>query len=333
MENAWENKKIRIAIIAGAAVVLAIIVIAVISFIASSKIDGVCRGNTASNIANEAMFVEAEDGTVYFNREGLFKMTPDGTVERLTDYVVSSLCIDDEYLYYSYYTDNGKLYRMNLQTQEHEKISDIACGSLNLVDGVLYYSSQYLESQKGIYKTYQQEDGSFTTEMITGDYAGNLIYYNNRLFFINNADFNRVYSMELDGSDREAPVGRGTSMFTIENGWIYYCNKNGLYRCRTDGSAEVQLADTRVSDLHVTEDYIYYSYYSANQTDANQQFYRMELDGKNREMITSDSAIGICQAGDYIYFQNGYKMHELYRVSLDNAVYENATEVLQLNRQ
>ncbi len=83
--------------------------------------------------------MEAEDGTVYFNREGLFKMTPDGTVERLTDYVVSSLCIDDEYLYYSYYTDNGKLYRMNLQTQEHEKISDIACGSLNLVDGVLYY--------------------------------------------------------------------------------------------------------------------------------------------------------------------------------------------------
>ena len=73
MENAWENKKIRIAIIAGAAVVLAIIVIAVISFIASSKIDGVWRGNTASNIANEAMFVEAEDGTVYFNREGLFK--------------------------------------------------------------------------------------------------------------------------------------------------------------------------------------------------------------------------------------------------------------------
>ncbi len=132
--------------------------------------------------------------------------------------------------------------------------------------------------------------------MITGDYAGNLIYYNNRLFFINNADFDRVYSMELDGSNQNT-YQPGTSMFTIENGWIYYCNKNGLYRCRTDGSAEVQLADTRVSDLHVTEDYIYYSYYSANQTDANQQFYRMELDGKNREMITSDSAIGICQQG------------------------------------
>ncbi len=333
MENAWKNKKIRIVVIAGAAITLAIIAMAVISFIVSSKIDGVWRGNTASNIANDAMFVEAEDGTIYFNREGLFKMTPDGAVERITNYVVSSMCIDDQYLYYSYFSDTGKLYRMNLETQEHEKLSDIACGSLNLVDGVLYYSSQYLESQKGIYKTYQSEDGSFKTEQISADYAGNVIYYNSRLFFINNADFNRVYSIKLDGSDRQAPVGRGTSMFTIENGWIYYCNKNGMYKCKTDGSAQVQLTDLRVSDMNVTEDYIYYSYYSASQTDANQQFYRIGLDGKNREMISSDSAIGICKAGEYIYFQNGYKKQELYRVSLDNKVYENATEVLQLNRQ
>ena len=333
VENAWKNKKVRIAVIAGTVATLAIIVMAVVSFIVNSKVDGVWRGNTASNIANEAMFVEAEDGTIYFNRDGLFKMTPDGEVQRLTDYIVSSLCIDEQYLYYSYYNDTGKLYRMNLETQEHEKISDIACGSLNLVDGVLYHSSQYLDSQKGIYKTYQQEDGTFTTEQITIDHAGNLIYYNDRLFFINNADFNRVYSMKLDGSDRQAPVGRGTSMFTIENGWIYYCNKNGMYKCKPDGSAQVQLVDLRVSDMNVTEDYIYYSYYSASQTDANQQFYRVDLDGKNREMISSDSAIGICTAGDYIYFQNGYKKQELYRVSKDNKVYENATEVLQLNRK
>ena len=192
MENAWKNKKVRIAVIAGIVVTLAIIVMAVVSFIVGSKVDGVWRGNTASNIANEAMFVEAKDGTIYFNRDGLFKMTPDGEAERLTDYIVSSLCIDEQYLYYSYYNDTGKLYRMNLATQEHEKISDIACGSLNLVDGVLYHSSQYLDSQKGIYKTYQKEDGTFTTDQITIDHAGNLIYYNGRLFFINYADFNRV---------------------------------------------------------------------------------------------------------------------------------------------
>lgn len=333
MENAWKNKKVRIAVIAGAAVVLAIIAMAVVSFIVGSKIDGVWRGNTASNIANEGMFVEAEDGTIYFNRDGLFQMKTDGTVRRLTDYTVSSLCIDDSYLYYSYYNDTGKLYRMNLASEEHEKISDIACGSLNLVDGVLYYSSQYLESQKGIYKTYQQEDGTFTTEQISADFAGNLIYYNGRLFFINNADFNRVYSYKLDGSDRQAPVGRGTSMFTIENGWLYFCNKNGMYKCKPDGSAQIQLTDLRVSDMNVAEDYIYYGYYAASQTESNQQFYRIKLDGKDREMISTDSAIGICKAGDYIYFQNGYKKRELYRVSLDNKVYENATEVLQLNRQ
>ena len=43
MENAWKNKKVRIAVIAGAAVVLAIIAMAVVSFIVGSKIDGVWR--------------------------------------------------------------------------------------------------------------------------------------------------------------------------------------------------------------------------------------------------------------------------------------------------
>ena len=57
VENAWKNKKVRIAVIAGTVATLAIIVMAVVSFIVNSKVDGVWRGNTASNIANEAMFV------------------------------------------------------------------------------------------------------------------------------------------------------------------------------------------------------------------------------------------------------------------------------------
>ena len=59
VENAWKNKKVRIAALAGIVVALAIIVMAVVSFIVNSRVDGVWRGNTASNIANEAMFVEA----------------------------------------------------------------------------------------------------------------------------------------------------------------------------------------------------------------------------------------------------------------------------------
>ena len=128
-------------------------------------------------------------------------------------------------------------------------------------------------------------------EQITVDWASNLLYYDGRLYFINQADTSRLYSMKLDGSDRAVSAGRATSAFMFYEGNLYYANVYGVYRCKPDGSNLSQLSEIRSSTLNIANGYIYHCFYADSSSTYDQSLYRMELNGSHEPMLTSDSEV------------------------------------------
>lgn len=325
-------------------VVVIIIAVALIAFLGGKPVsDNTNRGNTINNIVNGGHVVTADDGTVYFVRKQLFRLDKDGHCEQLTDLempspdktAVTSLCYYEGYIYFSNHAESQEIYRINLETKELQKVSSIAGGGINIVDGTLYYAALRGYTTVGIYKIDLQkyeEDTKYEPELITVDRTDYVVYYNDRLYFINHSDYNKVYSMKVDGSDRAISANRTTSMFTFEDGYLYYASSvYGVFRCNPDGSNRVQISDMRASNILVADGYAYHCLLSGDKSDAGQEFYRADLKTQKSEMISKDSAQYLGLADGYVYFNNVYKSYEVYRVSLDNKIFENVAAKYGIN--
>lgn len=325
------SKKMLGMIIAGTIVGIAIISIAVATYISSKNYDKTWVGNTHGNIANRPTVAEY-DGNFYFADDVIYEVNPEGECQVLAAYEAIDLIVDGDYLYYVNYDEAQTIYRTNLKTKESELVSSIAGSYINIVDGVLYYASLYGTDYSGIYKINLNEDfDPNNPEQITVDWASNLLYYDERLYFINQADTSRLYSMKLDGSDRAVSAGRATSCFLFYEGNLYYSNVYGIYRCKPDGSNLTQLSEIRSSTLNIADDYIYHCFYADTSSSYDQSLYRMKLDGSKEEVLTTDSASNITCLNGYIYFRNVYKGQEIYRINEENTVFENVLKLYGAN--
>ncbi len=322
-KNNLRSKKGKIIILAVIVFAVLIISIGLFTFFSDTTYDTTWTGNTYSNIAGKGI-VAADGDTLFLASENyLYRVTADGTATRITDYSVTSMVIYEGYLYYINLDADQQIYRMDLETLESECISDIPGGYINIVDDVLYYASLYGTSYSGIYKIDLRSEDGFNPEQITDDWAASLLYYGGRLYFINAIDLNKVYSIQLDGSDRDVSVGRGTSSFTFYEGWLYYGNVSGVFKCKPNGSTRVALSDKRASSVHVVDGYVYHCLLGGSESTGDQEFYRTTIDGTETQVLTSDAATHICYADGYVYFFDVYKGYDLYRISVDNTVFEN----------
>ena len=103
------NKKTLAVFISAGVLVIALIVIAVLTFVQQSAADQTDRGNTSGNIGNNAMVVQSGD-TTYFNYKGIFSLDADGKQERLTDQTSSNMAMQGDWIYYSNHSDAANLY-------------------------------------------------------------------------------------------------------------------------------------------------------------------------------------------------------------------------------
>ena len=322
MENSAHGKKIKVLITVAASIIVIVIAVALMSYFKDKSYDTTWTGNSSGNIANGGVVVMDGDTLYFATSSYLYRVSADGTCTKLTDYNVTSMAVYNGYIYYVNYDDNQTIYRMNLETLTDECISTVPGKCINVVEGVLYYASLYGPEYSGIYKIDLTVEGSLTLERISKDWADNLLYYNQRLYFINAADLLRLYSISLDGSDRAVSTGSGTAAFMFYEGKLYYCNVHGVFKCSPDGSSRVTVSDRRASALNMAEGYLYCCYLGGSEDEADQEFYRIKMDGSTYEQLTKDSAARICFAGGYVYFEDVYKGYDLYRISMDNKVFE-----------
>jgi hypothetical protein len=324
------SKKIKTAIIISAILAVVIIAVGVISFISSKNYDKTPIGNTHSNCANRSIVTEA-DGVLYFADKKIYAIGSDNRLKTIAEYEAIDLVVHDGYIYYVNYDDNQSIYRTNLTTLDSEQVSSIPGGYINIVDDTLYYAALYGTSTSGVYKVDLNNFDPDNPEIITIDWATNLLYYNKRLYFINQADLSRLYSMKLDGSDRAVHAGNATTSFTFYEGNLYYSNVYGVYRCKPDGSSLTQLSSIRTTTINIANGYIYHCFYSDSTSTYDQSLYQMKMDGSKEIALTADSGSHLCYVGEYIYFRNVYKGMDIYRIKEDNSVYENFLKIYGLN--
>jgi len=309
-----EQKTLRILLIS-AAVVVVLLVIAVVSFLSSSSVHNTDRGNTTGNVMNSGMVVEDANGDIYFNLNGLYRLGADGANQKLADNVFSYMAKKGDWIYYSSYSDGRRLYKYNVQTGEDIKLYDYPAEYINVVDDTVYFASvmEVDTELRGIFSV--STDGGEATRLAGYDSAG-MVVYGDRIYFINTSDSRRIYSMDLKGEDRKVVTRANASMMVISDGWIYYCNTEGIYRVRPDGSALRQLSTKSASDMNIAGKKIYHCYVDTINNVGDQKLYCTSTDGSSTEELSEYTAVGMCVAGDYLYFQNVYRSFGFYRIPL-----------------
>lgn len=139
-------------------------------------------------------------------------------------------------------------------------------------------------------------------EAVTDDY----ILYNMPIFK-DGEESSVSYIMDRNG--KNAREINGERIFTpiIYDNKIYYLTEDRyVHKMDLDGKNDVMLSDSKIYNLNVTEDGIFYlnNVYSSNGELESIAVYKMDLDGKNQKKLYTlqDSSNSLCLSKDWVFF-------------------------------
>lgn len=249
----------------------------------------------AANSANNGLASATDDGTVYYldlagdiyagGREKLYRQSPGQTApQAVNEDEAWNLTISGKYLYYSNWSDNHYIYRMDLTNGEKQRLGTHPANQLNLAGNSLVYI-KWSNSRSVLDNTiYRLDLGSGAAPRQLGsDPAENLCVAGDWVYYLNIADNYRMYKMKLDGSNRSKIADDQVIFMAVAGNTIYYSNYSDgqkLYAMGTDGSQRRKLTDDQAGFINIADGYIYYTNASANHA-----LYRITTEGKNRRLI------------------------------------------------
>ena len=253
--------------------------------------------NGAANSANNGLAVAADDGTVYYldltgdiyagGQENIYRLQPGAaTPEIICTDEAWNLTISGKYLYYSNWSDQHYLYRINSDGSEKTKISSQPVSALTAANNLLIYSTRGSSSETAaIYAL--SADSPASPQKLTDDRAENLIVAADWIYYLNPADQYRIYKVRTDGTGRRKLADEQAVFMAIAQDTIYYSNaadNQKLYALSLDGRHSTKLTNTSVGFINSIDDWLYYT-----DSSAQHALYRMSI--KNR------SSYQICDLG------------------------------------
>ena len=136
----------------------------------------------------------------------------------------------DEWVYYSNYNDEHKLYKTKPDGSENQKITDEQVREISILNDKIYYTSLYFGKDiEGIYSI--NLDGSDKQRLID-DRAGYINVTEDRIYYIywdrnfagrnEDTDDSKIYSIKLDGTDRQKHNDDYTIWLNVIGDRIYY---------------------------------------------------------------------------------------------------------------
>ena len=143
-----------------------------------------------------------DDGKLYFSADNcIYVMKVDGTnLLLLTEDNGTTLCSNEEWIYYTNQSDNNALYRIHRDGTNREYLSDdigVSAG-MSISDGYIYYCNN-LDSNR-IYRI--RTDGTkverLTINRTISDYVPQVV--DGYIYYVNIGDFNRLYKLSEDGT-------------------------------------------------------------------------------------------------------------------------------------
>lgn len=177
-------------------------------------------------------FADSDSGRIY----NPYKIDDDfDNLVKLNDDDVEGLISDGEYLYYSNWSDGGKIYKMKIDGTEKIKLNDTYSGFLNVYDGWVYYIND-----NDNYKIYKMKTDGSDNAVLCEDSCGYFNCDGGYIYYSNNSDSNKIYKIGVDGNGKTKISDKGGSLIFIADGKLFYINTTdgNLYSLDFDGSNE-----------------------------------------------------------------------------------------------
>jgi serine/threonine protein kinase len=265
------------------------------------------KGNTAGNIVNGG-HVAGYEGCVYFSFSlgdfpGIYKITKEDKIIKLSDDHAYSINIVDGWVYYSNWSDSSRLYQMRTDGSGRTRFNDEHAYDINVTDEWIYYMNGSIGNS--LYKI--KPDGSDRRQIAEGNclsinVVGGWVYYRNSYI-----DRKGIYKVRTDG--REKTILSEYGEIIVEGGWCYIKLVDGpLYKMRTEGGGLVQLTDASCGAFNVAGGWIYYQSVSNGYA-----LFKMRTDGTEKTKLCDDQCFnGIHIVDQWLFYQSdGLKAYRI----------------------
>lgn len=242
-------------------------------------------GNTVSNINNGGY--AATDGLwIYYSNTAdggkLYKVKIDGQDNQIiSNDKASYINVLGNEIYYCNVDDNSKIYKINSEGLGRTKVCDDMAAYLTISESYIYYSNHSNGGSLSRVPVYQQ-GGNGT--IITSDNASFINVSGDRIYYSNNSDSKKIYAIDSDGLCRTC-----------------ISDSKGALGC---GANYVTLG---------MDGYIYYTNYNEGN-----KIYKIKTDGSEDKQVSSTSANAFNLYGiNDIYYSNYSDGGKIYKIETD----------------
>lgn len=207
-----------------------------------------------------------------------------------------------------------------IETNKINNISDFVYGNTqinHMNKGILVEDTEYIyysvKDYRDSYYIFKQSKQDNTKTELTSAEAKFLNIYNNQLYYINE-DEHAIFKMNTDGSNRNRILDRAKAMYIV-NDYLYYIEGDSFYnnlrRLDLTTNKVKDITDEDVREFTIYNGYIYYV------SGKDNQLYKVNLLGKEKQSVFTDKVENICIINDNIFVSNITDGNSIYKLSLD----------------
>ena len=207
---------------------------------------------------------------------------------------------DNGWIYYRNQNDEGKLYKVKVDGTENRKLSNNKASYINIMDGWIYFKSDYQINKIRIDGT--DEKGLYSSIGVHMNIVDNMIYSSN--------NYNEyIYSSRLDGTKEDIiKYSRDIGSMNVEGEYIYYSsssNDNKLVKMNIADEKDIIIVDKRVEYINVIDESIFF----IDKNDS--RVYKADKNGHDLTRLNDVPSKNLNVHGKYMYYTN----------ELDRAIY------------
>lgn len=220
---------------------------------------------------------------------------------------------NDNQLFFQNFKDERKLYSMDLDGSNINKLSDNRISDFTVRNNSIYYID--IDNEKIIVIN---TDGTNKKVLENTNACFNIGVYKDWVFY---TSFDGIYRIKKDGSELEKISDIFVHTLNVYNGNVYfspiYREFEGLYKSDLDGKNTIQIYDRSVTDFLIYENNIFFHHFQSD------SLYKIATDGSNLEKLKSDSkdistlAFDIYKGELYFIDESWQNTSYLYKMNLD----------------
>jgi hypothetical protein len=226
----------------------------------------------------------------------------------------------EDWVYYSNWSDNARLYKIRSDGTEKQKLSDrVGCSDINVIGSWVYFCGEDLNL--GIVSDIHRVRTDGAKQQILNEMRGVSAYLNfvdNWIYYCDFSEKN-VYKMRTNGKDNQnINIGYSCENLVIVDNYLYFSTIiGGIYKHDISEYLVETIVDDKTRKITIYEGWIYYS-----NEDDNGYLYKIRVNGTDRERLNQTRSLSISVMDDWVYYCDFDDNRNIYRFRLDGTCNE-----------